>query len=235
MAKTCIARRDFVTAAGAAALMPWPTLAQAKVLAGSGQMIEPGRIAFAVSRNGSPIGLHRIEITEKGGLLSVDINIELTVKVAFITFYDYRHHNREFWDDQGLVQFNSQTNDNGTRHRVKAGRQADQLVIEGSEGTVNAPLASLPTTYWQRRFMATDQWIDTQVGRLINSTVSAPRTERIQAMGQLIEAERFELRGDLDLDLWYQGENWVKLQFEASDGSMIEYALESSNGQIIGV
>ena len=48
-------------------------------------------------------------------------------------------------------------------------------------------------------------------------------TESIEAEGNLVEAVRYEMRGDLDLDIWYdmRGE-WAKMRFTL-DKSAIEY------------
>jgi hypothetical protein len=40
-----------------------------------------------------------------------------------------------------------------------------------------------------------------------------------------MEAKHFKVRGDLDVDLWYADDRWVKLAFAASDGSRIDYRL----------
>ena len=49
---------------------------------------------FAVDRNGSPIGHHTLRFRRDGERLTVDIDILLEVKLAFITLYRYHHTNR---------------------------------------------------------------------------------------------------------------------------------------------
>jgi hypothetical protein len=36
-------------------------------------------------------------------------------------------------------------------------------------------------------------------------------------------AKRYELTGDIDCNIWYRDGRWVKLRFQASDGSTIDY------------
>lgn len=184
-----------------------------------------GDLRFDVARNDSLIGYHVLSFAQEGDRLTVDINIELRVKIAFVTVYRYEHRNREQWQDGVLQGFKSRTNDNGTRHSVTASRSGNELVIEGSKGKVEGPASLLPTSYWHRNFMEQRQWIDTQEGRIVTSTVEPKGLEQIAVADELREARHFALRGDLDVDLWYADERWVKLSFPASDGSLIDYRL----------
>ena len=184
---------------------------------------------FAVSRDGSPIGRHGLRFTQDGARTTAEITIELQVKVAFITVYRYRHVNREIWDGDDLLSFASRTDDNGTAHRVQARRSGDRILVEGDQGTVEAPADALPTTYWHRRFLDRPQWIDTQNGRLLSCSVSSRGVERITALDREVAADRFAVAGDLQLDLWYVGEQWVKLAFPGPDGTPIDYRLQRSD------
>jgi hypothetical protein len=102
---------------------------------------------FAVTRNGSPIGYHRLRFTRDGQRLSVEIDIALEVKLAFITLYRFRHSNRELWENGRLLSFSSRTDDNRTPHQVRVRRAGEVILVEGSKGVVEAPGDALPTTY----------------------------------------------------------------------------------------
>jgi Family of unknown function (DUF6134) len=184
---------------------------------------------FAVSRAGSPIGQHRLRFTQDGARTTAEITIELQVKIAFITVYRYRHVNREIWDGEDLLSFASRTDDNGTAHRVQARRSGDRILVESDQGIVEAPGDALPTTYWHRRFLERPQWIDTQNGRVLSCSVSSRGVERIAALDRELAADRFAVAGDLQLDLWYVGEQWVKLAFPGPDGTPIDYRLQRSD------
>lgn len=194
--------------------------------AGDGQAgSASGDLRFKVTRNGSEIGHHVLSFDQQGERLSVDIDIDLQVRFAFITLYSYTHQNRETWQAGQLLGFKSQTNDNGTLISAETRLEGDELVIAGKEGRVSGPADMLPTTYWHRNFVGRERWIDTQNGRIVTSTVTPAGSEWIEAAGRTIQADRYGLRGDIEFDLWYQAERWVKLAFTASDGSRIDYHL----------
>lgn len=188
--------------------------------------------AFAVDRNGSPIGRHTLRFTRDGRRLSVAIDIQLEVKLAFITLYRYRHTNRELWEDGRLLSFASRTDDNGTPHRVEARRAGEVILVESDAGRIEAPGDALPSTYWHRRFLDAPVWIDTQRGRLLNCQVTPRGVSRVSAAGDDVAADRFAVTGDLTLDLWYAQERWVKLDFKGEDGSVIDYRLEQAGPQL---
>ena len=48
-----------------------------------------------------------------------------------------------------------------------------------------------------------------------------------------IAADRFAVAGDLQLDLWYVGEQWVKLAFPGPDGTPIDYRLQRSDRPLV--
>jgi hypothetical protein len=187
-----------------------------------------GDLRFEVMRNGSEIGYHVLSFRQEAERLTVDIDIELRVKFAFITAYSYEHRNREEWEAGRLLGFKSSTNDNGVHSAVETRLEDGQLLIAGSAGRQTGPADLLPTTYWHRNFMDRERWIDTQNGRIVESAVTPEGSERIESAGRMIEANRFKLRGDLDVDLWYHDDRWVKLGFNASDGSRIDYRLSDA-------
>lgn len=184
-----------------------------------------GDLRFQVFRDDSEIGHHALSFAQDGDRLTVDIDIALKVRFAFITAYAYEHRNREEWDGGRLLGFASRTNDNGTEHRVEARREGERLVIDGDAGRVTAPPGALPATYWHRRLLDQPAWVNTQTGRMIEGHVASRGRERLALMDQMVEAQRFRVTGDIELDLWYAGERWVKLAFDGPDGSRIDYRL----------
>ena len=152
---------------------------------------------FAVDRNGSPIGHHTLRFSRDGERLTVDIDILLEVKLAFITLYRYHHTNRELWEAGRLLSFASRTDDNGTAHRVEARRAGEVILVESDQGRVEAPGDALPSTYWHRRFLDAPVWIDTQVGRLLHCKVTPRGVTRVAAPGNMVAADGFAVTGDL--------------------------------------
>ena len=188
-----------------------------------------GRLRYSVWRKGDEIGSHDMRFTQTGDELIVDIDIVLNVKLLFIPVYDYKHHNQERWQSGQLAGFESETDDNGDEFKVSAKNRGDVIVSQTRNGEFEHPAGRRPTTYWHKDFLRDTNWIDTQKGSGIACELVKDNRERIDVLGQETETDHFELTGDLRLNLWYHGDDWVKLTFRGEDDSIIEYRIVEFN------
>lgn len=213
-----IDRRGALLAVGAMALLGRPTVAE-----GAG-------LAFEVRRNGRRIGQHALDFRRDGDELAVAIAIDLRVRFGPIPLYGYMHHNEERWKAGELTRMTSETDDNGTPHRVVVERVADGLKATSPAGTWSHPAASYATTYWHRRFLDRPHWINSQTGEPAACEVAPAGRERIATTGEPIDADRYQVKGVLTLDLWYRNDFWAGLAFPGPDGSEIRYLRSRAEG-----
>lgn len=182
---------------------------------------------FSVGWRGNKIGEHSIQFEQRGDSLAVDIDIDLEVKVAFVTAYRYQHVNRELWRDGTVQTVASDTNDNGSRYRLEAIRMGQGLRVDGNDGEFTAPSDTVPTSYWNASTLGASHFLDTQKGRLFTAHADNLGREVVEASGQSIPAEKYDISGDLNLSIWYDtvSSEWVKLEFLARGEHLIEYTL----------
>ena len=188
---------------------------------------QEGVIDFAVMRDGARIGHHRVTFTPRGDELIVDIDIRLDVSVAFISFYDYHHRNREVWRAGELLGFESTTDDNGRPNQVEVTRDGPGIRVKGTAFSGPAAGDMLPTSYWNPATIKAQSLINTQNGKLAQVTITDLGDDRIEAAGRQIEARHYRLSGDVHVDLWYDRNGiWVKTTFKApGDDTLISYEL----------
>lgn len=216
-------RRSFLCQTGLLGLsaLPWPVYAQGT----AGETDSMKSLMFTAYRDGSRLGLHRIDFSTADGRLAVDIEIAFDVKLVVVPVYRYRHKNREIWEDGRLISLDSETDDNGEAYRVKVVREDDRLLVDGAEGRLDLP-GDIPTTsYWNEATIERGEWIDTQKGTLVRSTVTKLPEEPVSVEGRRVQATRYDLEGDITCSLWYADGRWVRLLFLTEDGSEIAYAL----------
>ena len=183
------------------------------------------RLAFRIVRNDSAIGSHVLTFSPMGNALVVRVVVDIAVKFGPIALYRYSHRAEERWDDGAVVSLDAETNDDGTVSRTAVRRVADGYSVEG-RGVARyvAPPHSLPATHWNRRMLDVPM-INTQTAELMRPVVTRVGASRVSfGAGTTTEADHFTLRGDADLDTWYDaGPAWVALRFTAKDGSVIRY------------
>lgn len=200
-----------------ACCLPWASLAATPRL-------DP--IKFTAYRNDSRFGFHTVSFERVDGQLIVSIEISFDYKLAFIPLYRYRHRNREVWLDDQLIEIETETDDNGTEYRVSGKAVDDGFQVKGSSGDFTATAAVQPTSYWRESSLEPAEWLDTQNGNIVRSTLSSTPDQAFPVNGEPVEATAYALEGDITCTLWYHEGRWVGLRFIASDDSVIDYRIE---------
>ena len=211
-------RRLFL--AGAGASLFGSRTAQASILAPPGN-----RLAFTVLREGKELGTHLLTFARNGEVWTIEVAIDLLVKLGPVPLFRYEHRATEIWNGASFASIEAQTNDDGARTTLRAQRGADSVLVDSSQqGKYEAPANALPSTHWNRR-MLDGPFINTQTGQLMKSAVS-PRGAGVveTASGRSLSVRRYEIAGPPILETWYDERlTWAGLQFKARDGSQIIY------------
>ncbi len=193
----------------------------AGVLGAAPAVAEPVvNLAFDVLRKGQPMGRHTISVRRDGADIIADIAIDLKIKFAFITVFEYEHRNREVWRDNRLVSIETTTNNDGKRFRIAGRAEADGFRVTTGDGVERVFTADvLPTSYWHPRTPQATQLLNTQTGELAEVSITALPAGRADGGGR-----QYVVSGDLDLNLWYADGCLRKLNFRApGDDSLIDY------------
>lgn len=158
--------------------------------------------SFTVLRDGLPIGTHRVEVRSDGPETHVRVSIALDVGLGPISLYRYRHESREAWRDGRLVSLDSRTDDDGVVMTVSARAGDGRLRVAGSEGSLDAPADTVPTSYWNPGLVESRPLLDSQSGRLLS------------VRRQPVAPDRWRLSGDLDLEIGYSRDGvWSGMAF----------------------
>jgi hypothetical protein len=174
------------------------------------------QLAFRVQMDGEDIGRHVVNFETKEDGLGVEVRIDFLVRFFGIPVYRYNHVNREVWSKDGkLLALESQTNDDGTPERARIQRLGDRLAIDGSMNKAAVPGGLLSSSYWNPDLVHQTKLIDSRNGQIFNISVTPNGEDPVEVDGRLTQAKRYDIRGDLELSVWYapNGE-WVKMAFD---------------------
>jgi hypothetical protein len=182
------------------------------------------RLAFAIMRGGSEIGRHVLTFDHTGNELAVKIDVRIAVGLGPLVLFRYDHRGSEQWRDGEVLANHADTDDNGTDLKMMARREGASLLVSGSQvAPYLAPPHASPATHWNRA-MLNGPLINTENGKLLKPSIRPAGTDTVLVAGRQIRAQRFEVRGDIDFDTWYDAApSWVGLRFKAKDGSEIRY------------
>jgi hypothetical protein len=188
-------------------------------------MPRPGLLRFDVLRNDSRIGEHVVRLSRSGAKVEAEVAVELAVRIGPITVFRYTHSVREEWRDGEFQWMESRTNDDGSRHHVRAERTAEGVSVRRANGDVaHLPSGTIPLTHWNRQCMRAPLF-NPQTGLPLKLTVQ-PRTPETLDLGggRVARTRRYSLVGEAAMDAWYDdADSWVALQSAGRDGSTISY------------
>jgi hypothetical protein len=192
---------------------------------GTAETMLPEALIFAVTRDGTPFGSHRVSFAREGDRLIVETQIAFKVKIAFLTVFRYTMNAREEWLGAELQRFESKTDSDGKAYFVRAERTSEGLRVESSSGSYIAPPGVMPFTYWNRGLLDQTQVINPERGRLETLTVERRGEDRLMIGAKPVAVEKVRLSTNNDYDLLYEIETgrWVGGSFERR-GFLIGYA-----------
>jgi hypothetical protein len=181
-------------------------------------------INFTVMRNGDQIGTTTMRISRDGAGTLAEIVTHIAVKIAHITVYHYDQSETESWVDGKLVKMNSQTDDNGRRHKVSVTRSGDILSVDADGKVVEVDPAIIPVSLWNASLMRQTTAISPLDGALTPVSVVDHGEEPLVLQGRPTTAHHYSVRTSFPQDVWYDREHQlIKVEMRGSDGSKIQY------------
>jgi len=196
-------------------------------VAGAGALwLAPGRTtatpilpldrSFAILRDGNEIGRHDVRFRAAATGLEVSTDIDIAIKVAFITAFRFAQEARDHWQDGLLIESRAVTNDNGTNSETRLVARGDDLSVEGGvlNRTLQVPLGTMTDiAVWNLDFVRQRALLDLQRAQLTGVLARHAGSEEIDVGGSRIAAERYTINAESGRngDIWYDAAgNWVK-------------------------
>lgn len=185
-------------------------------------------IRFNVLREGKPFGTHNVTFEKAAdGTLVAKTTVSLKAGLGPVTVFRYQLDATETWLNGKLVEVTGKLNDDGKKGTISATRKGNGLDVDSTLFNGVAPAGVVPASHWNYAQTQATKLISTGNGEILDVKVIDKGRETIKAGNGSIEANRYLLDSNLDVDLWYDDDGrWVKLAFEAR-GQQIEYVLDA--------
>lgn len=185
------------------------------------------RQIFDIIRKDDKIGANVVEIDRSADSTTVKNKTNISVKLMYIEVYRYQHNCSETWKDGQLTAFKSQTDDNGTKHVVEIAPSATPdkvtLVVDGKKS--QEPKSIAPASLWSKELVTRTELFDPADGKRISVKVKDLGEETLTLQGVKHQTHHYQLSakppGDFDRDLWFEGDDLVRMKMLGSDHSLI--------------
>lgn len=183
---------------------------------------------FDIMRQGSKIGTDTFDISHQGDVTKVKIVTHVLVKVMFINAYRYDHSETASWKGNELVAFSSQTDDNGTPHKINASQDDGRLALDVDGTKSDLPKGFVPASLWSAGVSNKAQLFDPGNGKRLSTRPQDLGEETVEIHGVPQQLRHLRLVGAYARDLWFDKDGLVKMTLLGSDKSLVTSELRTS-------
>lgn len=219
-----LARRAFTRTALAV------PLGLASMRRGLASATEPAMRSYQVSWRGGESGVHRLSFEQQGADLVVATEVDIRLRLAFITVYSWKQQGRDVWRDGRIVESKITTVDDGKDFAVALAAQESELVVDGSAGRFTVdPTAMTDLCIWNEELAQRDRIIDGRTGENFRFDIVDRTDEAVEVGARQVSARRynFTVEDGRKGSLWFDQDGlWVKADF-VTRGQTLTYTLES--------
>lgn len=197
-------------------------------------------LVFRILRRGDAIGEHRVTFGPSGdGGLRVGTDIEVTVRLAFVTLYSFRERVDAVWRNGRMTAARIEIEDQGDRREIILARRDGILVAEGPGGIRELPDDCVTDIdFWTPEITRRSRVLDTWTGEVVPLEARPGPLETLRLGREEVAARRFSLRANRGRsgDVWYTADGiWVRGRLKTRGEDLeylpIELPLPAQSGQ----
>src|ERR1700745_2122330 len=147
---------------------------------------------FSVRYKGIGIGTHTVSYSSATGETRVQTEINLEVKIAFVTAYAFRHRSEETWRAGRLMSLNSDTVEHGETLHVEGAAMPRGFRVVSKGGPFIASAETLTSnSLWTPAMLEQATVVDAQRGGIIIVSARKFVDEQIVIAGSQVRATRY--------------------------------------------
>ncbi len=176
---------------------------------------------FDITRDGNKIGVETMTIEKSGDTTTVKFKTHISVVVMFIQAYRFVHSAVETWTAGKFVSYKAVTDDNGKHFNIAAIAKDDAVMLEVNGEQSKLPGNAVFASLWSRDFVDQTLLLHPDSGAQLQVKVKDLGEEQIDFHGDQIKAEHYEISGDFDRDVWFEGDKLLRMKLLGSDHSTI--------------
>jgi hypothetical protein len=187
---------------------------------------------FLLKIDGNPVGQSRMTISRRdNGSISMACQADIKMTTLGITTYRYSYRGTEVWSAGRLVEFQSSTDDDGTKYSVSgtADRGGLRLKVNGNERMVRPDV--WVTSYWQlpeaKRRNGALPLLDADEGKTLTGAIRNLGAEQITVANQNRTCGHYRITGPNMVDAWFDGQDRLVREEWTERGRKIQMELTS--------
>ena len=195
------------------------------------------KIEMDIYRNGEIIGFSNYIFNVYDNIFEVINKTEFEVKVLGVKLFSIKSLSKEKYENDQLVEFNSETLQNDKKKFVNLiyDEVQDVFRIVGSSYRGKADKENVVGNWWNHKILTTKSQISPLSGSVKEQEVNFISKETLSLLGKTIEVDHFKLKSTddsleedkkLDFDIWYDSKNNVIVKVEYNRLGKWQYILK---------
>jgi hypothetical protein len=184
-----------------------------------------GEVKFDVIRKNKVIGSHEITFTKNNEILLVKTNVDIEVKILFVSAYEFAHQSTETWINGDFTEIVAHTDFEDEReYFIKGQDNNDSFLAFGMNGKLNLDKNILPSNFWNIDVLNQKEIFDTQKGIVRTIDVEDLGYEEIKVNKKNVKCNKFIFNASSnskdkgpfpEYTLWYdENDELMKFQFK---------------------
>jgi len=178
---------------------------------------------FDIAVDGDTAGSYQITfVSGPDGTVSVTHQADVSVRRYLVVSYTYTFSGSELWKDSQLLKWDCSANDNGTRLVTSGRRGTDGIRVTGNgHDRIVRPDIWLNTYSFKptgQRGGQRQAIVEADSGKELQGLVDWVGAEERSIAGQKQACDHFRVRGEVQVDVWYDGQGRLVHQESVEDG-----------------
>lgn len=188
-------------------------------------VVEQQTRTFNVSVDGTDRGTLTMLLSQHSdGTESMRGQVELSFN--FIVYrYRYSSSGTEVWKSGRLIELANEADYNGDKYVVQASAQQQKLAFEVNGESQTAAADVWVTSYWNepepQKVGQQLSLLTADKGQMLTGTLQRVGTESVSVADNSVNATRYQIRGDVEVDLWYDDEHHLIRQASRESGHRV--------------
>jgi len=186
------------------------------------RVVEQQTREFKISIDGTERGKLTMQLAKRDDGTET-MRGQTALSFNFVVYnYRYSSSGTEVWKSGRLLQLKNESDYNGDKYIVQASAQKQELAIEVNGETQRTDADVWVTSYWREpephKVGQKLSLFEADKGRKRTGTLKRIGTEQLSVAEKKVKATRYQIRGDVEVDVWYDEEKRLMRQDTLESG-----------------
>jgi hypothetical protein len=157
------------------------------------------------------------------------VTCDVNVKVSYLVYsYRYEFHGDELWQGNQLLSAHNEATDDGKKFAARLENKSGGAIIESNGLLRRTAAIDMTTNYWHTPDMSKTTKLNVMNadrGTVHSVTIATVGREKMFVDRREIDCVHYRLTGDIEAELWFDGQNRIVGQKSVEDGYPTELRL----------